>query len=299
MTATPNQPFLDDLVLQQFDRVLEDTARARGLVKDAIPSILKAFQDVNERLAAQFDEVMTVSAQLGEAGKEGLLTTMRGIVDTFVQDLVTISSQSMKIVERVTHMSQDVDNVLVNVDSIEDMASTTRFIALNAHIEAYRSGPAGTTFRVVAEEVKHLAGDAHEFSGQIRAAVDRFRTRLDETRTLVSLLASHDLNGALAAQSRMLAAVDEIRRVNEGLVVSIKLLEQTVATAIRALQFDDILSQLLVSISERIGTLRKVWLETVQDDPSVAAAGERHRAAFDKQPTVTQADVSAGTVDLF
>lgn len=299
MSANSNATELvRDLIGRLFEGLINDVARAQNILRDAMPSILQSFQSLSAQVRDQVAVMEKLSMQL-KGDKGGFIETMRGIVDTFVKDLVMISQQSMKIVDRVTLMGRDVDQVLVNVEEIEEMARTTRFIALNAHIEAHRS-EAGSTFRVVAEEVKRLAGDAQEFSGNIRVAIDRARERLDETKTLVSALASHDMNSALSAQSGLLATVERVNEANAQLIVTLKTLESSVETATRAMQFDDILMQLLGSIGERIGHLQDVWLESLSGDPEqLARAFERHRAGLEKKQAVTQTSVQAGTVELF
>lgn len=290
MSAADPNSLMKDLVTRQFDELIFEVERARGVVREAIPAITKAFGHVQTRVQDQFNQLMELTSQMGEEGQSGFLSTMRGVVDSFVKDLVTISSQSMRIVERVNLMSGDIAQVMGNVANIEEMASTTRFIALNAHIEAHRSGVAGTAFRVVAEEVKHLAGDAHNFSGQIHAAVERFQTRLGETRELVATLASHDLNGALAAQSRLLETVDGIRRANESLIVSLKILEGAVNAALQSLTFEATLTQLHASVLERATRLRAAWLE-VMNASSIEAALEKNRLLFEKS-TARTADLT-------
>ncbi|MFZ5444030.1 MAG: methyl-accepting chemotaxis protein [Myxococcota bacterium] len=299
MTANGNAPDLvRDSIRQLFEALISDVGRAQSVLRDAMPTILKSFQSLSAQVREQVAVIEGLSLQL-RSGEGGFISTMRGIVDTFVRDLVMISQQSMKIVDRVTLMGRDVDSVIVNVDEIEEMARTTRFIALNAHIEAHRS-EAGSTFRVVADEVKRLAGDAQEFSGQIRVAVDRARERLTETRELVAKLASHDMNHALSAQSGLLNTVEKVNEANAQLVVTLRSLEASVETATRALQFDDILMQLLSSIGDRIGLLQSVWLESLGGDPDkLARAFERHRGGLEKKQPVTQSNLDAGTVELF
>jgi len=59
------------------------------------------------------------------------------------------------------------------VDAIGDISAQTRLVALNAAIEAARSGDVGSGFAVVAREVKSLAED-------IRAATEQAATMLRE-----------------------------------------------------------------------------------------------------------------------
>jgi methyl-accepting chemotaxis protein len=63
----------------------------------------------------------------------------------------------------------------VNIDAfvglIQGVASQTNMLALNATIEAARAGDAGRGFGVVAAEVKALASQAHDATGQITEIV--------------------------------------------------------------------------------------------------------------------------------
>jgi len=302
-TGIQSQELVRELIGRLFGSLIADTKRARGILAEAVPSIIKSFQSLQHQVHDQFGVIEALALQLqGDGTKGGFVETMRGIVDTFVSDMMLISKQSMRIVERVGQMGHDVDSVITNVTEIEEMARTTRFIALNAHIEAHRSGAAGTTFRVVAEEVKRLAGDANEFSGQIRLAIDRCRGRLAEARGLVGVLASHDMNGAMSAQAGLVATVEKINAANESLVSTLRALDETVKTATRALQFEDILTQLLTSIGDRIEQLQNVWLESLEakgDGDALGVAFENHRQALEKPQAVNQTSLDEGTVELF
>jgi methyl-accepting chemotaxis protein len=229
---------------------------------------------------------------------------MQVIIDTFVKDLVAVSQQSMRVVERVTLMSAEVDSLVRAGAQLEEMAATTRIVALNAQVEANRTR-AGQVFRVVADETKRLAREADQFSGEIRSAVDRCRARLDETQTIVSDLASHDMTVALGAQANLARTVKTIDAANSELLITLQALQEQVNAAMTALQFDDILTQLLASIDKRILLLEQVWLDSIT--PSLPAvetqhmleAWERRRSELEARQAVQQTNVEVGTAELF
>lgn len=296
-----------DLIGSLFLSLAADTRRGQELLRDAIPTIVSNFQGLQKQVHEQVTMVDDLARQLeGDENHDGFIKTVRHIVDTFVNELVTVSQQSIRIVERVTLMGREVALVTTNVGEIDEMARTTRFIGLNALIEANRNGEAGKSFKVVADEVKRLAGDAEVFSRHIREAVERCQMRLNETREIVAILASHDMTMALNAQKGIMNTVVSIEATNQSLAKTLRDLDENVRKSIQALQFDDIMMQLLGSIGERIEHLRHVWLEALPvkmseaDGGRLVAAYARHRDKLEAPQKVKQTSVNnSGTAELF
>jgi methyl-accepting chemotaxis protein len=73
--------------------------------------------------------------------------------------------------EVIRALSEQAANIEAFVGLIQGVASQTNMLALNATIEAARAGDAGRGFGVVAAEVKALASQAHDATGQINQIV--------------------------------------------------------------------------------------------------------------------------------
>jgi len=82
---------------------------------------------------------------------------------------VTVSDQTKMRMEQLDASATDIGAV-VNV--INSIAAQTDLLALNATIEAARVGEAGKGFAVVANEVKALARQTADATGEIRAKID-------------------------------------------------------------------------------------------------------------------------------
>lgn len=295
---------LRGLIARAFHGLSDDTRRAQGLLRDAMPKVVGSFRELQTRVEEQVKLITEVSAALGSSDTGGFIGGMKVIIDTFVKDLISVSRQSMRVVERVDAMSGEVDGMVRDAGKLENMAAATRIVALNAQVEANRTR-AGQVFRVVADETKQLAREADQFSADIRGAVDRVRERLNETQNIVGDLASHDMTIALTTQANLARTVETIDAANAELLVTLRALQAQVDAAMTALQFDDILTQLLASIDRRILLLEEVWLDSIagslapEQTQHMLAAWERRHAGLNERQAVQQTTLDAGAAELF
>ncbi len=102
---------------------------------------------------------------------------------------VTMKAIETELAGLVTELSK-VDKISKQIDAI---ASQTNLLALNATIEAARAGEAGRGFAVVAGEVKALAGQTSQATGEIAATL---RALVDTA----SRLGSHGKEGLEAVE---------------------------------------------------------------------------------------------------
>jgi methyl-accepting chemotaxis protein len=229
------------------------------------------------------------------------------VLDGFVNDLVKVSHSSMQLVGRVEALGTEIDVIVSHVNHIETLAKSTRLVALNARIEAHRAGDAGKTFRVVADEVKNLADDAAQFSQQIRDVVGRAHVGLAEAKVSVTALASHDLNSILTVHREVMTTIGRIDATNERMSSNLQRFHANVDVAIRALQFEDIVTQLLTSIEQRMGSAQSLfvtWLAArASTQPEVWAALQQAMTKLEpelnKKSAVQQTSMTTGTAELF
>ncbi|WP_433791906.1 methyl-accepting chemotaxis protein [Actinoplanes sp. CA-252034] len=133
--------------------------REAGAASAAAESRL-AFADELESAVLALSERIATSA--GEMGRSA-----NGLAG-FARAAVTDAERGLGTVNDLRRASGQIRNA---VDLINRVAMQTQLLSLNASIEAARAGAAGRGFSVVANEVKTLANETGESSGEI---IDQF-----------------------------------------------------------------------------------------------------------------------------
>jgi methyl-accepting chemotaxis protein PixJ len=128
---------------------------------------------VNNALIAE--SAMMESAQLVQDGDAAMNRTVEGILT--IRNTV---AETAKKVKRLGESSQKISKV---VSLISNFAAQTNLLALNASIEAARAGEEGRGFAVVAEEVRSLARQSAEATGEIEKLVASIQAETNDVVT--------------------------------------------------------------------------------------------------------------------
>ncbi len=94
--------------------------------------------------------------------------------------------------EEMSHVLESTKQVAGFGRIINDIATQTNLLALNAAIEAARAGEQGRGFAVVADEVRKLAQKSSDSAGQINQLVDETHKRVENLANSLKKLSSHE-----------------------------------------------------------------------------------------------------------
>lgn len=147
-----------------------------------------------QQVAASAEVGARSSAQAAHAAQAGAQ-----IVEQTVQGMTTIKAKVGLSTQKVAEMGQHSDQIGAIVETIDDIASQTNLLALNAAIEAARAGEHGKGFAVVADEVRKLAEKATAATKEIASLIQGIQRTIAEAVQAMHEGASEVETGATRA----------------------------------------------------------------------------------------------------
>lgn len=220
------------------------------IIKEKMRETLLTIREVSSQIDSGSEQLACAAEDLAEGSTiqatqvAGLVTIIEDMAKTMeenadaAESCVGISSQAGKTLQignakmqelkqAIGEINQCSEQIGTIISAIEDIASQTNLLSLNAAIEAARAGEAGKGFAVVAEQVKNLAEESAQAAGRTTsliettiAAVNKGITIADETAANMDEV----MDGAKAATEKMqqisemlVENVEHIHKVNKSI----------------------------------------------------------------------------------
>lgn len=199
-----------DLNVKRLDPFLGDF----GLVQDSVRKLVGSLNGTLTLINQSADQVATGAGQMAvtatslaegateQAGAIEELTATVENVNTMARESAEVArnaarntqvsakeaqqgQEKMKelviAMENITNVSREIQNIIV---TIEDIASQTNMLSLNASIEAARAGEAGRGFAVVAGQIGKLAADSAQSAVETRDLIIKSLSEIENGNEL-------------------------------------------------------------------------------------------------------------------
>lgn len=208
-------------LLEAFETMRQSLVSSISLMQEVIENITSNISDINETtnkinstahdnqessftVAAASEEMVSTTADIAKncesasvSSEESTQITRDGISKVeqtigSIEEQVEKSKHDASLVQNLAKQAQKIGTI---VQTIDDIASQTNLLALNAAIEAARAGEAGKGFAVVADEVRALASRTSASTQEITKMVSQIQ---------------NDANSADEAMQESVAVMDGI-----------------------------------------------------------------------------------------
>ncbi|MBK7455170.1 MAG: HAMP domain-containing protein [Anaerolineales bacterium] len=185
--------------VEQMGRAIDGVAKGAQEQAKAISQASQITSRINtaiEQVAANAQAVTRDSAQAATYSRDGAKT-----VKETINGMEAIRSKVGLSATKVEEMGTRSEEIGAIVETIEDIASQTNLLALNAAIEAARAGEQGKGFAVVADEVRKLAERSSLATKEIAALIKGIQKTVSEAVTAMQASAQEVELGVTRAHS--------------------------------------------------------------------------------------------------
>ena len=150
--------------------------------------------------------------------------------------------------ERINHTSKEIANIIAE---IEDIASQTNLLSLNASIEAARAGEAGKGFAVVAEQIGKLASDSASSAVNTKKLIEDSIQEIEHGNE-ITVKATTSMESIIEGIKMLALSTKEISELSTSQAEAMKQLEEGVEQISEVIQSNSAAAQETSATSEEL-----------------------------------------------
>jgi hypothetical protein len=312
MPATDTQGLADDLI-RDIEAALNATAvlvradleRARAIARDAAVRLDTSFRALEAAAASQRELLLSVVTAVYTQGGESprLAAASEALLRLCVDEVARVSTECVTVTAHLGRFSDTIDHTAGWAGTLDGLARAQPAESLSVQLDVRGTEEAERTLRRVASDVKRLASESAVLADRLRLVVRDYRLGLDGA----DAEGARDTASARELQSVLTDSVHKLDGGSSALKQLLERLETSVREAVQALQFEDMVTQILDATVTRVERMNSLSIRAlrVMQPTAVAACIEPlieirdGICALAEASSVQQHSLDGGDVELF
>lgn len=178
------------------------------------------------------------------------------------------SDMMIEVYNTISKLASDTENISIILDKIDEIASQTNLLSLNASIEAARAGEAGKGFAIVAEEIRLLSIQSQNASIEINSILKQIEDAIKLTTEITNTANNEFKKEALEV---------------ENTIESFDLIKQSIVNVDRSMKYS--IENMNKTEEEKIALAKNI--------EDIADASERNAAATEEVMATMETQVKS------